>query len=149
MEYSQKLKDPRWQKRRLETLKKAGFACEHCGSKTETLHVHHGYYEKGKEPWEYLPATLRSLCKECHEAVREDEVVVRKLISAYQKNANWRTDLCLVISAVGALGRPKLFARRFAELMVNTLCGRPRDVQRKSVGYLKMVAEELEAHYAK
>jgi 5-methylcytosine-specific restriction endonuclease McrA len=51
--YFEKLKDPRWQRKRLEVMERAGFACEYCGSATETLNVHHGFYEKGKEPWEY------------------------------------------------------------------------------------------------
>jgi len=64
--YSEKLKDPRWQKKRLEILERDGWACQECGAKDKTLFVHHGYYETGKEPWEYENETLHSLCEPCH-----------------------------------------------------------------------------------
>ena len=65
--YAQKLLDPRWQRLRLEILNRDDWACTHCGDKTSTLHVHHGYYEFGKDPWEYSPGSLRTLCESCHE----------------------------------------------------------------------------------
>lgn len=65
--YWEKLKDPRWQKKRLEVLQRAGFACENCHATDKTLHVHHGYYDRGMEPWEYADETLWCLCEECHE----------------------------------------------------------------------------------
>lgn len=65
--YSEKLKDPRWQKVRLKVLERAGWRCEACGESTKTLHVHHGYYEKNCDPWEYDDQTLWSLYWECHE----------------------------------------------------------------------------------
>ncbi len=66
MTYSEKLKDPRWQKVRLIVLERDGWACVDCGSKTNTLHVHHGYYSKG-EPWDAPIDTLWCLCEGCHE----------------------------------------------------------------------------------
>lgn len=65
--YAQKLLDPRWQRLRLEILQRDDFACTHCGDNSSTLHVHHGYYEFGKEPWEYSPGSLKTLCESCHE----------------------------------------------------------------------------------
>lgn len=64
--YAQKLKDLRWQKLRLEILNRDEWACRSCGDATNTLHVHHGYYERGREPWEYDPRSLHTLCEECH-----------------------------------------------------------------------------------
>lgn len=78
--YSEKLKDPRWQRKRLEILQRDDFACCKCLSTTETLHVHHGYYEKGLEPWEYDDDTLWTLCESCHETVSEIAVEVAKSI---------------------------------------------------------------------
>jgi len=75
MTYYEKLQDPRWQKKRLEIMKRAGFSCEKCGSSSETLHVHHGYYAKSIDPWEYPNDTLWCLCGECHieiEEIRDD-----------------------------------------------------------------------------
>ena len=66
-QYWQKLQDPRWQRKRLEILNRAEFCCESCGDSQSQLQVHHGYYEKGKEPWEYEDDTLSCLCDRCHE----------------------------------------------------------------------------------
>lgn len=67
MTYSEKLKDPRWQKKRLEILQRDDWACQYCGDKETTLHVHHEIYEKGVEPWETDEWLLTTLCEECHE----------------------------------------------------------------------------------
>lgn len=64
--YAEKLKDPRWQKVRLEILSRDEWTCRFCGSKTLTLHVHHERY-KG-DPWEADPASLKTICESCHEA---------------------------------------------------------------------------------
>lgn len=66
--YSEKLKDPRWQKRRLEIMKSADFKCEYCGNAAETLHIHHLRYRG--EPWEARDEDLECLC-ETHHALRE------------------------------------------------------------------------------
>lgn len=65
--YREKLLDPRWQRKRLEVLNRADFSCRRCGTRTETLHVHHGYYEKDVEPWDYPMDSLHCLCEFCHE----------------------------------------------------------------------------------
>lgn len=69
--YSEKLLDPRWQKKRLEILNRDQFTCQCCFSTTKTLHVHHLKYHKGKEPWEIENCYLMTLCEECH-AVEHD-----------------------------------------------------------------------------
>ncbi len=65
--YAEKLKDPRWQKRRLELFDKADWTCKECHTKTETLHAHHGYYERGLEPWEYPDEVMHVVCEGCHK----------------------------------------------------------------------------------
>ena len=50
--YSEKLKDPRWQKKRLEILDSAGWRCEDCGCGLQDgreFHVHHTAYISGKD----------------------------------------------------------------------------------------------------
>ena len=66
MTYSQKLKDPRWQKKRLQILERDNWKCKGCLDSERTLHVHHLSYEKGKEPWEYDDLNFITLCEECH-----------------------------------------------------------------------------------
>lgn len=67
MSYAEKLRDPRWQKMRLEILQRDLFTCQECQSKDKELHVHHRYYIKGREPWDYPIRALVTLCCECHE----------------------------------------------------------------------------------
>lgn len=69
--YHEKLLDPRWQKKRLEIMERAGFKCEQCWDKTKTLHVHHSYYERGCDPWDYPSDSLYCLCEDCHLKVTE------------------------------------------------------------------------------
>lgn len=69
--YAEKLKDPRWQKKRLKILERDNWTCLHCESKDITLHVHHTYYKPGIEPWEASDKCLKTLCENCHEMERE------------------------------------------------------------------------------
>lgn len=64
--YSELLKDPHWQRRRLEILNRSNFTCESCESGDKTLHVHHKLYRKGAMPWEYENQELQALCEDCH-----------------------------------------------------------------------------------
>jgi 5-methylcytosine-specific restriction endonuclease McrA len=73
--YAEKLKDPRWQRKRLEVMERDGFACTICSTGEETLNVHHCYYGKGLNPWEYDDCHLITLCQGCHkdvETMREE-----------------------------------------------------------------------------
>jgi hypothetical protein len=79
--YQELLKDPRWQKKRLEIMQKADFRCSECGSEKSTLNIHHGYYEKGKNPWEYSNSTLHCLCDDCHEERGKYEGFIKRLFS--------------------------------------------------------------------
>lgn len=76
--YWELLRDPRWQRRRLEIMERANWACQLCGDKKETLNVHHRIYRKGAMPWDYSDTELACLCETCHYA----ETEVRALIAA-------------------------------------------------------------------
>lgn len=69
--YFEKLKDPRWQKKRLEALEASFWKCACCGDAQSTLHVHHRQYFKGREPWEYEVGQLEVLCESCHAIEHE------------------------------------------------------------------------------
>lgn len=75
MTYSDKLKDPRWQRKRLEIMQRDDFTCRNCGAKDKTLNIHHIRYLKGLEPWEYKEFYLVTLCEECH--TKEERAVIR------------------------------------------------------------------------
>lgn len=66
-EYGKKLLDPRWQRLRLKVLDFDNWTCVDCSSSTKTLHVHHLFYLRDHEPWEYDPEDLVTLCDGCHE----------------------------------------------------------------------------------
>lgn len=65
--YSEKLRDPRWQKKRLEVMQRDQFTCQRCSNNESTLNVHHKYYKAGADPWEYELDSLVTLCESCHE----------------------------------------------------------------------------------
>lgn len=65
--YREKLRDPRWQKVRLEILNRDGWACTNCGNEKEELQVHHEEYRG--EPWQARKEKLKTLCKSCHERI--------------------------------------------------------------------------------
>lgn len=67
-QYWELLRDPRWQRKRLEILQRSDFSCEICGEREKTLNVHHRLYRKGAAPWEYADHELRALCEDCHKA---------------------------------------------------------------------------------
>lgn len=66
MDYSELLKDPRWQKKRLEIMERDNFSCCYCNDNTRTLNVHHLKYVKGN-PWEIESKFLITLCDNCHD----------------------------------------------------------------------------------
>lgn len=66
-DYFEKLKDPRWQRKRLRIFSRDNWTCKDCGEKGKELQVHHTAYISGKEPWEVDDCYLVTLCKSCHE----------------------------------------------------------------------------------
>lgn len=66
-EYSKKLRDPRWQKKRLDIMNRDEFTCRKCFDDKSTLNVHHSHYITGREPWDYPESLLITLCESCHE----------------------------------------------------------------------------------
>lgn len=80
MNYTSKLKDPRWQKKRLQILDRDNFTCQYCTDTETELHIHHTKYTS-QNPWEAKLEDLITLCKHCHA------------VSEYYKNtANYDFD---------------------------------------------------------
>jgi hypothetical protein len=65
--YSEKLKHPLWQKKRLEIMKRDKFKCKICKDKETTLAVHHLKYEGN--PWDVDNLFLITVCEHCHEEI--------------------------------------------------------------------------------
>lgn len=84
--YSELLRDPRWQRTRLLVMDRAAWCCECCGSKARTLNVHHGYYDNRKAPWEYDLDTLWCLCERCHKDAERQRLEFYRAASKIRPN---------------------------------------------------------------
>lgn len=76
--YLELLKDPRWQKKRLEIFERDEWKCTECNKGDKQLHVHHKQYVYGKNPWDYDNSYLVTMCEKCHlfeEQLKKDEAV--------------------------------------------------------------------------
>lgn len=76
--YSEKLRDPKWQKMRLEVMQRDKFSCQVCNNTEKTLNVHHRFYRKGAAPWEYEPSALVTLCEDCHSAAEQERDFIQQ-----------------------------------------------------------------------
>jgi len=76
MTYADKLKDPRWQRKRLAIMERDNFTCRDCRATDKHLHVHHCFYEKGG-PWDTRDELLITVCDECHETRQKWEDAAR------------------------------------------------------------------------
>ena len=86
--YSEKLRDPRWQRRRLEILERDGWTCQHCDETDKTLHVHHKWYDG--EPWESQDEALEALCEDCHREEAACRPAAEKmLLQSLKEHLNW------------------------------------------------------------
>lgn len=81
--YAEKLRDPRWQKKRLEILKSSEFSCSCCGDSESELHVHHRVYFRNRDPWDYENKFLIPVCEECHKAIADTERDVMALLCEF------------------------------------------------------------------
>jgi hypothetical protein len=76
MTYHEKLRNPKWQEKRLKILERDGFKCVLCCIKSDLeLHIHHEKYSG--EPWEVEDQHLKTLCCNCHHFV--SKIGVKKL----------------------------------------------------------------------
>jgi len=104
MNYSDKLKDPRWQKKRLLIMDRDNFTCQICNSDTETLNVHHLYYENGNMPWEYPEKALITLCEQCHSDEHDLEVFCQELLVRCLKKAGFTNkSICTIAEGFGCI----------------------------------------------
>lgn len=98
MSYSDKLKDPRWQKLRLQVLERDEWRCQLCFDDKNMLAVHHRYYERGREPWDYPLTAFATLCQACHESEHVAiEEAGRALVSALRKSGALSDDVFAIV----------------------------------------------------
>lgn len=117
--YAEKLKHPKWQKKRLEILERDGFKCYHCRDDSETLHVHHIYYERGKQPWEYPSEAYVTLCATCHEQEEGRRLMISKLIGP--SRVNGRAAFVFLTALTGSMPLNHPAASNFASSLAPIL----------------------------
>lgn len=74
VKYAEQRKHPKWLDRRVTILSRDKLRCQKCWSGKDDgvpLHVHHLYYVKGRDCWDYPDFALMTLCEECHEEQHE------------------------------------------------------------------------------
>lgn len=78
--YYKKLQDSRWQMKRLEIMNRDAAVCRVCYAEDKRmLNVHHHYYEKGRDPWDYPDGALITLCEDHHKELEEAKLTFLKL----------------------------------------------------------------------
>lgn len=98
MTYSDKLKDPKWQKVRLQVLERDDWRCRICDIGTKTLHIHHNFYQQNREPWDYPFDSLITLCFECHEREKGYRLVAEdSLLEALREYGFTSEDISILI----------------------------------------------------
>ena len=80
--YLEKLKDPRWQKKRLEIFERDNWMCQKCFDEKSTLVIHHKLYLPKTEPWDYPQELLITLCQPCHEEEWQSAQIDQSLLHA-------------------------------------------------------------------
>ena len=91
-EYADKLKDPRWQRKRLEVFERDNWACQHCTATDRTLAIHHKIYMPGFDPWDYSLDDLVTLCEYCHNAEYENRPIAEQELLAVLKRLIYASD---------------------------------------------------------
>ena len=123
MKYSEKLKDPRWQKKRLEVFERDGWTCRKCKDKETMLCVHHLRYIHGKEPWDYPLENFLTLCQSCHDfeyEVRKDyESDLLEMIKEKGFLADEVYSICVAFMNAVIIESPQFTARLIEKTLSN------------------------------
>ena len=82
--YREKLKDPRWQKKRLKVFERDKWKCVECQDGKSTLHVHHKKYHN--DPWHTSMNDLCTLCEGCHNKKNDKILILKKFIKDLNLN---------------------------------------------------------------
>lgn len=103
--YYEKLKDPRWQKKRLEVMQRDGFDCTSChDGTTSTLNVHHRVaYRKNTDPWDYELDELVTLCESCHAEISEYVSSITSIVLNVSNNVDAAKELYKIIALLDGM----------------------------------------------
>lgn len=98
--YSKKLKDPRWQKKRLQIFNRDKWACKMCKDTETTLNVHHLEYIDGNDPWDYPNSMLITVCEHCHTEIELNRKQDEETTEIYKSN-DWTGGNRIMFALIG------------------------------------------------
>ena len=118
MTYNDKLKDPRWQRKRLEIFHRDNFTCVICKDESTSLCVHHIAYLPNVEPWDQPIYLMVTECEDCHSSElyyppevkisRLKNIMLRIILEELEKSTTEIYDKKLSLkldSVISALGK--------------------------------------------
>lgn len=123
MTYAEKLKDPRWQKKRLTVLDKANWICKFCKDGKTSLHVHHKKYTGN--PWDASDDDLVAVCADCHliiEYIKKqtgDKLVVEKIFKRRTGENDAEKRFFCVVTNLSSNKKELIIVKVFEEQIVD------------------------------
>jgi hypothetical protein len=82
-EYAEKLRNPKWQKKRLNIFNRDNWTCTICGDMETELQVHHTKYTVN-DPWDELDYNLITVCCLCHQQIEGFKKVDEKVVNIFR-----------------------------------------------------------------
>lgn len=122
MNYAEKLKDPRWQKKRLEIFNRDNWTCRWCKEREKPLSIHHLIYSNG-EPWEQDNKYLITLCEHCHSNDYEFRTNMENILLKSLRERSVSTDqICKLMYAFAHIPQ-NINVDDFVNGLINYLAG--------------------------
>jgi hypothetical protein len=112
MSYSEQLKRPEWQKKRLEVLNAAGWKCQQCTDAQSMLHVHHKRYVKGRMAWDYVLGDFEALCEACHSEAHETKELIEEILAGIPTSM-WMDVASLLVGWADGIVNEELSTRAY------------------------------------
>jgi len=138
MTYSEKLRDPRWQRKRLEIMNRDCFRCQRCHTDTTTLNVHHRAYLKNRDPWDYQDHMLTTLCETCHERTEANLKLVLDQIASNEVLMDW-IELFSTKENGRAIECATGWIRSLMAFRANSNVDTLNDVETESLGFISAI----------
>lgn len=99
--YQEKLKHPKWQKLRLEIMKRDKFKCKICKDEETTLNIHHLAYTT-QDVWNEPKENLVTVCEHCHieiENIKSNNKIIDFKNIYIEKSDNWKSGSRIMLIA--------------------------------------------------
>jgi len=126
MEYTDKLKNPHWQRKRLEIMQRDDFTCQMCKDTETTLNIHHKKYFKDKEPWDIDNKYLITLCEDCHNEIEQlkndNKNLIYNKIRIYKSN-NWQEKNFIMFVSYKEICSMRIYNKNKEFIIGFNLCG--------------------------